>query len=332
MLKKIDGFIIGLLLMLLAAWLFPQGGTYSGHANLKQLTDVGITLIFFFYGLKLSPKQMREGLSNYKLHLVIQLSTFVLFPLLVIAFLPLLKTEEQHQIWLAMFFLAALPSTVSSSVVMVVMAKGNMAGAIFNASISGLIGIVVTPLWMGLFWQANGEVFDFSSVVSSLILQILLPVIAGLFLNKYLGSWVKKHLKKLALFDKSVILLIVYKSFSQSFSAGLFDAISLFDILLISIATLALFFVVYLLISIVSRWLGFSREDKITAVFCGSKKSLVHGTVFSKVLFENAAGQGLFLMPIMLYHSFQLIIVSVIAQRMGHKGKAQEQGGIINFK
>jgi len=315
MLKKLDGFIIGLIVMIALAWLFPQMGAYKGGFNLEHVIDIGITLIFFFYGLKLSPKQMKEGLSNFRLHFVVQVATFVLFPLLVICFLPLVSTDEQHLIWLAIFFLAVLPSTVSSSVVMVVLAKGNVPGAIFNASISGLIGIVFTPLWMGLFWQVEGGSFDFSEIIVSLVLQILIPVIGGLALHRWLGNFVKKHLKALARFDKAIILLIVYKSFSQSFTTGLFESISIVDILIISVATLVLFVLVYFGINALSKALKFNREDTITASYCGSKKSLVHGTVFSKVLFENAASQGLFLVPIMLYHSFQLIIVSFLAQK-----------------
>jgi len=265
----------------------------------------------------LSPAQMKEGLSNYRLHFLVQVATFILFPLLVIAFRPFIRTDEQQMIWLAMFFLAALPSTVSSSVVMVVLAKGNIAGAIFNASISGLIGIVVTPLWIGLFWQVGGVGFDFSDVMLSLFLKILVPVFLGLVLHRYLGRYVKKHLKELARFDKLIILLIVYKSFSKSFTAGLFDEISITDFMLIGLGSLALFVLIFSIIGGVSKLLHFSREDRIAALFCGSKKSLVHGTVFSKVLFQNAAGQGVFLVPIMIYHSLQLIIISFIASRKG---------------
>lgn len=316
--KKIDGFIFGLSMMIILAWFFPKPGVYSGVINLERITDIGITLIFFFYGLKLSPQQMKTGLSNYRLHLVIQLATFVLFPLLIIVFKPIMKTEEQQMIWLAMFFLAVLPSTVSSSVVMVVLARGNMAGAIFNASISGLIGIVVTPLWMGLFWSSEGA-FDFSEIIVDLMLKILVPVIVGLSLHKYFGAFIKKHMKQLARFDKTVILLIVYKSFSKSFTAGLFEKISWMDLSVIGISVLVLFLVMYGLITLVAGLLNFNREDKIAAVFCGSKKSLVHGTVFSKVLFQHVAGQGLFLVPIMIYHALQLIIVSFIAQKKGQE-------------
>ncbi|WP_439184180.1 bile acid:sodium symporter family protein [Carboxylicivirga taeanensis] len=319
MLKKIDGFILGLIGMIFLAWIFPQAGVYKGAVNLEVLTDIGIALIFFFYGLKLSPQQMKEGLSNYRLHVLVQLSTFLLFPLLVLVFLPLMQTEEQYILWLAMFFLAALPSTVSSSVVMVVLAKGNMPGAIFNASISGLIGIVVTPLWMGLFWKVEGASFDFTSIFQSLLIKILVPVIAGLLLHRYWGALVKRHLKLLARFDKTVILLIVYKSFSNSFSSGLFSTVSLLSLLIVGLASVALFGLVYYCIAWMAGRMHFNREDRIAALFCGSKKSLVHGTVFSKVLFQHVASQGLFLVPIMVYHAFQLIIVSFIAQRKGQE-------------
>ncbi len=318
MLKKVDLFIFGLMIMILLAFFFPQAGIYNGTVNLESITDIGISLIFFFYGLKLSPAQMKDGLRNYRLHILVQLATFVLFPLLVIAFLPFVNTEEQQLIWLAMFFLAALPSTVSSSVVMVVLAKGNIAGAIFNASISGLIGIIITPLWLGLFWQSDGVVFNFSDIILSLFLKILVPVFFGLILHRYLGLFVKKHLKKIAWFDKLIILLIVYKSFSKSFTVGVFDEINISDLALIGGSSVLLLFVVYGVVGGIAGLLKFNREDRIAALFCGSKKSLVHGTVFSKVLLANVAGQGLFLVPVMIYHSLQLIVISFIASREGN--------------
>jgi len=51
---------------------------------------------------------------------------------------------------------------------------------------------------------------------------------------------------------------------------------------------------------------------------CGSKKSLIHGTAMSKVLFHGNASLGMILLPLMLYHALPLIIVSVIAHAM-HK-------------
>ena len=203
------------------------------------------------------------------------------------------------------FFLAALPSTVSTSVVMVSIAEGNLPAAIFNASISGIIGILVTPLWIGLFVDAAAVDFDFSEIYLSLVFQVLVPLILGLLLQLIFGLFLEKYSKQLSLFDKGIILIIIYKSFAKSFSEGLFSSISIADLLLIVAGVLALFGLIYGLISIISKRLGFSLEDRITAQFCGTKKSLVHGTVFSKILFQNFASLGLILLPLMLFHIFQ---------------------------
>lgn len=285
---------------------------------LKQIGNVGISGIFFFYGLKLSPQKMKEGLSNWRLHLLVQLSTFFIFPILVMVFYPLMMTDEHRTLWLAVFFLAALPSTVSSSVVMVSIARGNIPGAIFNASISGLIGILITPLWMGLFMKASQDgAFELGHIFLELLVKILLPVIAGLLLHRYWGDFVARHKTTLTMFDKTVILIIVYESFSHSFSSGIFESINTPELLAVGAGVVALFFVVYFLIHFLTKKLSFNKEDTIAALFCGSKKSLVHGTVFSSVLFSGVASAGIFLVPIMMYHAFQLFYISIIAQRYG---------------
>lgn len=261
---------------------------------------------------------MKAGLANWKMHILIQFTTFVIFPLLIVLIKPLFK-EDIFPLWLGIFFLAALPSTVSSSVVMVSIARGNMAAAIFNASLSSLLGIFITPLWTGLFIAADTGGFDISSIVLKLCLQVLLPVVAGLVLHRFFGAFAEKHKNILKLFDQSVILLIIYTSFCRSFSQHLFDGLGLTTIFLLALGMIALFLSVFGLMNLISNLLGFSREDKVTVVFCGSKKSLVHGTVMSKVLFPASTLGGLIILPLMLYHALQLIAASVIAQKMGRQ-------------
>lgn len=310
---KLDRFVLLLILMILLAY-WASG--IEKVIPLKVISTYGIAGIFFFYGLKLSPEKMKEGLSNWKLHFLIQVATFLILPLAIIAILPFVKGEEHFTLWFAVFFLAALPSTVSSSVVMVSIAKGNVPGAIFNASISGLIGIVVTPLWIGLFLETRETSFDLSNIFFGLILKILLPVVVGMIMHRFLGDFANRYKKQLTLFDKTVILIIVYLSFSASFSDGIFKSIGWIELSIVGFGVIALFFIIYFLIKFISKKLDFSREDRITALFCGSKKSLVHGTVFSNVLFAGMSSAGLILVPIMIYHAFQLFFISIIAQRM----------------
>jgi len=194
-----DPFILGILSMIMLAWLFPGIGGENSFFNLKEITQYGIALLFFFYGLRLSPEKLVSDLKNWRLHLVIQSVTFIVFPFLVLLFRPFLRGTDNEVLWLAVFFLAALPSTVSSSVVMVSIAKGNIPSAIFNASISGVIGIVVTPLLMGFFLEKQAEAFDFGGVMANLLITILLPVIAGLLLHRFWGNWATRNNRYLSL-------------------------------------------------------------------------------------------------------------------------------------
>jgi len=310
---KVDKFVLSIIVIIIVAYFFPEWGTEKSKIPIDTISSIGISLIFFFYGLKLKPSQIKVGLKNWKLHCLVQVSTFLIFPVLVLLFHPFIQNKEQEVIWLAFFFLAALPSTVSSSVVMVSMAKGNIPGAIFNASISGIIGIVITPLWMGFFLNDAETNFDFTDIYLKLVVQIITPVVFGVILQRFFGDFVRKHNSKLTLFDKSIILLIIYKSFSESFEGGVFSSVSLFDFVIIFAGVLFLFVLVFYLTGFIGKTLKFNKEDQITAQFCGTKKSLVHGTVFSKILFSNLTSVGVILLPLMLFHALQLLIISSIA-------------------
>jgi sodium/bile acid cotransporter 7 len=61
--------------------------------------------------------------------------------------------------------------------------------------------------------------------------------------------------------------------------------------------------------------LGFNREDRITAIFCGSKKTLASGVPMAKLIFGAHPAIGLILLPIMVYHQLQLLVCAVLAER-----------------
>jgi len=321
---KVDLFIVYLLLSVVLAYFFPGMAMYQEGLPLHTVTTIGVSLIFFFYGLKMSLAEIKRGLRNWRLHLLVQSITFLVFPLLILAFRPFIHTHLQEQFWLSFFFLAALPSTVSSSVVMVAIARGNLSAAIFNASLSGLIAVIITPLWMSMFLSFESTA-SFSEVYWGLIKEIIIPIILGLLLQRYWGSWAKKYTKALSNFDKTVILMIVYMSFAESFSNGIFQQISNMYLLGVFAGVIVLFVMVYGLVGLISGKLGFNREDRIVALFCGSKKSLTHGSVFGKLLFANSASAGLYFLPLMLYHAFQIFVITFIAQQYGKESREKER-------
>lgn len=305
--------------MVLLAYFLPQPGMVKEPVSLEEIANAGVSLIFLFYGMRLSVEKLKARLANWKMHIMIQLTTFLFFPFIVLACRPLFTGTDYELLWLGIFFLAALPSTVSSSVVMVSIARGNIPAAIFNASISSLIGVVVTPIWVGLFIASATGNFDILDIVIKLIFQVLLPVIIGISLNSRLGAIAEKYKKQLKYFDQAIILTIIYTSFCKSFSEHLFEDLSVIELAGLAAGMMVLFFAVFFCVGLLSRLFRFSDEDRITVLFCGSKKSLVHGTVMSKVLFQHSTITGIILLPLMLYHALQLIAASVIAKSMARR-------------
>ena len=310
--KKIfpDPLIFYLIIALLLAFFYPQLSFFNiNDITLKSIINIGVVIVFFFYGLKLKWDEVFKDLMNWKLHVRIQLITFLLFPLIGLILYPFVKVDESYYLlFLALFYLCCLPSTVSSSVVMVSIAKGNITSAIFNASLSGLIGIVLTPLWMSIFINQGGEIDSFTIFID-LILKVVLPVLIGALLQPYFGKYYEKYKNTLSNVDKLTIVLIVYESFSHTFSDGLLLQFGYKKLFILIIAVILIFFIVFYLIAFLNKtfW-KFNREDFIVLQFCGTKKSLVHGSVIGSILFGSDI--GFVLLPIMIYHTFQLLFIS----------------------
>jgi sodium/bile acid cotransporter 7 len=225
---------------------------------------------------------------------------------------PLLPPE----VWIGFFYIAALPSTVSSSVAMTSLAKGNVPGALFNASLSSLIGVFATPALMAGFLASSGAAsLPLGDVILKIVLLVLVPTAVGQLLHRPLAAWVTRNAGWIKTIDRLVILSIVYNSFCNSIAEGIWTQHDPILLVEIAVGAVALFAVVYGLLLIPCKLLRFNREDRIAALFCGSKKSLATGVPLAGIIFATMppAALGLIIAPIMLYHFLQLVIVSVIA-------------------
>lgn len=315
--KALDFFVPGLFLMVILARLYPGPAVHDGPVTLHLVKDIGVTLVFLFYGLRLNPSKFRQDLGNWKLHLLIQATTFILFPLLILPFMPDTGLNNSHLLWLGFFFLAALPSTVSSSVVMISIARGNVPGGIFNASVSSIAGILITPFWMSVVLSMEVNALHVTGVVGEILARILLPVLVGVGLNRFFGDWARRNVATTKLFDQATILLIVYLSFGTTFYEDLFESTRVINLIVIVLSCATLFGVVFGFLYLATKKMKFNREDRITALFAGSQKSLVHGSVMAGIIFSGTQALGLILLPIMIYHTLQLVISSAIAKRLG---------------
>lgn len=309
---RIDPYIGALVGMVALASVLPATGQ-AAHV-LGRVTTLAIALLFFLYGARLAREAVIAGLTNWRLQLTVFGSTFVLFPLLALLFGLVLRPWLGDALARGMLFLGLLPSTVQSSIAFTSIARGNVAAAICSASVSNLIGVVLTPLLVGLLMSTQG---GFSAdAIRDIALQLFLPFLLGQLLRPWIGPWITRHRQLTGYVDRGSILLVVYAAFSAGVAAGLWRQVDTASLVVMLGANLVLLAVVLGATTGISRLLGFSKEDEIAIVFCGSKKSLASGLPMANILFAGQA-VGLIVLPLMLFHQVQLIACAALARRYG---------------
>jgi sodium/bile acid cotransporter 7 len=307
-----EPFILMLLGTVLLATFLPARGGWAHVAGIAA--DIGIVLLFFLHGAKLSRQAIIDGARNWRLHLTALSVTFALFPLLGLGIgaLPIVSGPAAA----GLLFLTLLPSTVQSSIAFTAIARGNVAAAVCSASFSNLLGIAITPALVALLMGASANMSGDNSIaaVESIVLQLLVPFVAGHLLRPWIGGFVVRHKKMLTIVDRGSILLVVYTAFGAAVIEGLWQKVTLGELGLIAVLSLGVLAVVMVISTAVGKVLGFSREDRIVLLFCGSKKSLATGVPLAGVLFP-AAQVGAIILPLMFFHQIQLMVCAVLARR-----------------
>ncbi|PWB29198.1 bile acid:sodium symporter [Pseudomonas sp. SDI] len=307
-----DNFTLALLAVIVIATLLPCEGI--GALLFEWLTHLAIALLFFMHGAKLSREALLAGAGHWRLHLLVFGCTFVMFPLLGLLLKPLLLPLVGDELYLGVLYLCALPATVQSAIAFTSLARGNVPAAICSAAASSLLGIVLTPLLVMLLMGVEGNGASNLEAVYKIVLQLLVPFVAGQLARRWIGAWVARNARWLKSVDQGSILLVVYTAFSDAVISGLWHAVPPLRLVTLGLVCCLLLALVLACTHGLGRWLGFNLEDRITLLFGGSKKSMATGVPMAQVLFAGGA-LGAMILPLMIFHQLQLMVCAVLAQR-----------------
>ncbi len=315
---RANGFILGLIAVVLLAFAFPDPGTRTGWLHPDLVQNVGIALILFLQGISMPLEKVRKGAGNWKLHVIIQSFTFLVFPLAGLGFsfvLQELWTTEPAAVREGFLYLCVLPSTISTSVVLTSVAGGNTAAAILSAAFSNIIGVVLTPLLVSLLMHVTGKAGTGSlgSLLLSITMLTLLPFAAGVSLRPLVRNSVDANKKWVNRISNSIILFFVYSAFCDSIKERIWHEYGLLLTVQILLCVATLFSTISALIYFASRLARLNREDAIACYFCSVKKTLAMGVPLAVLIFGSRTDLSLILLPLMFYHPFQLLINGILA-------------------
>lgn len=315
-----NAFLLGLVLAVVAAFVFPEPGARGGVLKPELACNAGIALILFLQGLSLAVEKIRGGASNWRLHVIIQAFTFLVFPLvglLLDRIVPAVWTSEPHAVRQGFLYLCVLPSTISTSVVFTAVARGNVAGALFNAALSNVAGVMITPLLVHLLMRTTGGTGDFGPLLLKIVTLTLLPFALGMLLRPLLMEHVDRRRQWVTRISNGVILFIVYAAFCDSVRENVWGRYGP----LLTIQTVAVVVILFAGVSLLAGWacrlLRLDREDSIAAYFCSVKKTLAMGVPLAMLIFGDNSDLSLILLPTMFYHPLQLFVNGVLANRWG---------------
>ncbi|MBK1782426.1 bile acid:sodium symporter [Advenella sp. WQ 585] len=313
---KIDRFTFLLIVAVIIATVLPAHG--RGMPVAQMATSLAIALLFFLHGARLSRQAIIAGATHWRLHLVIFSCTFIMFPLLGVVFRPVLEPMLTPDLYKGVLYLCVLPATVQSAIAFTSIARGNISAAVCSASSSSILGIFITPMLVNLLIADSNATHDTQQALDAIwkiTQQLLLPFVLGHFSRPFTAGFIGGHGSIMKFVDQGSILLVVYVAFSAAVNEGLWSQtppVALLSLILVSTVLLA---IVLLLTSFIGKLFGFSLEDRITLVFCGSKKSLASGLPMAQVLFAGQA-VGAIVLPLMIFHQIQLMVCAFIAARL----------------
>jgi solute carrier family 10 (sodium/bile acid cotransporter), member 7 len=310
-LPRFDPYIAAIFGCVALASVLPARG--DAALFIDRLTAVAIAVLFFLYGARISPQDAWEGARHVRLHALVLAFTYGVFPLLGLCAQALVPAVLSPELYLGVVFLCCLPSTVQSSIAFTSIARGNVAAALCAASASNLLGVVLSPILVGLLLSTQGVSLS-AGAVGKLVLQLLLPFFLGQLLRSRIVGFVTRRKQVLGYVDRGSILLVVYGAFSEGVVAGIWQRVSPYELGTLLAVVSLLLGLVLLATTYASRQLGFPTADEVTIVMCGSKKSLASGLPIATVLFP-AASVGLTVLPLMLFHQLQLVVCAWLARR-----------------
>ncbi|WP_242138201.1 bile acid:sodium symporter family protein [Sphingomonas sp. TREG-RG-20F-R18-01] len=313
----IDPYLLLLIATVAVAFVFPARGATQPVAEGSVTIAVG--LLFFLYGARLSPGAVWAGITHWRLQSLVFASTFLIFPAIGLGAYWATRGWLPEDIAVGLLYLCLLPSTVQSSIAFTSIARGNVPAALCSASVSNLLGVVLTPLLVALLLRSVGGGVSLHAI-EGIALQILLPFVAGQVARPLIGGWLVAHRTITSVVDRGSILLVVYAAFSAGVVAGVWTSLSPGDLGIVLAIDLVILALILAITTLLSRWLGFSKPDEIAIVFCGSKKSMAGGIPMATILFAGHS-VSLIVLPLMLFHQAQLFVCATLARRYARRAE-----------
>jgi len=317
-LKK-NWFLVGLLIAMVSGFLLAERGALLNPGGWTN--RVIVFVLFLITGVKLPSDRIRQDLSTPRLHVFLQIFIFVVTPLYFLTAVPLFSEAFDGQLIVGIFALAVLPTAVSSCIVFTQNAGGNTVAAVFNAALANTAGIFLSPILLSVLISSSGRALPMSQLLDTLqglALNMLVPIVIGQVLRLRMRAWADRYSKHLGVASNVFILIVVVFAFARTGANPNFARYAT-ELLGPLVYLLASHLILIALVLLGARLLKLGHEDRITALFVGPEKTLALGAPLLTIFFAGQDILGVALLPLVIYHPWQLFVAGIMVNRINHK-------------
>lgn len=309
---SIDIMVRVLLVAIVLAFVLPATGEARVHA--QTASNVAIFVLFLLNGLRIDRRDILRGLAN--LRFLAPLLAWIFGGMVLAGWgLSLAMTGlVPPLVALGFLYLGTLPSTIQSATSYSMLAGGNAALSVIAAALVNIAGVFITaPLFAAIAGSAQVQVG--SEVIVRIGLILVLPFLIGQAVQDHFRDWTARNRDRVVWVDRFVIALAVYVAFSGAVEQDVWDRIGPLAWVVVVAALVAMLLFGHAVAWLLAGALGLPRADRISFMFAGGQKSAAIGVPLGALLFPPEIA-GLVLIPLLLYHQFQLLVAAPLSTRL----------------
>ncbi|MDP6444926.1 MAG: bile acid:sodium symporter [Pirellulaceae bacterium] len=294
------------------------GITMGAQPDLARVTSVKalryaiVCVVLFLMALPLEASTVWQAIRRPGAPLLASVVNFGVAPLLAVVMSYGLSPEFAH----GFLVVSATPCTLASASVWTRRAGGNDAVSIVVTVFTNLTCFVVTPLWMFTLTGAEASV-DLAGMIVKLGMVVVCPMALAQIarLSAGVATWATARKSALSVAAQSGILMMIFIGSCQ-LSVKLNAAEqppAPSEVVTMVVFTGLLHVALFGLGMGSAALLGMSRPDRIAVGISGSQKTLMVGL-------QVCLDLNLSILPMVTYHVGQLIIDTLIADRLKRAG------------